>query len=103
MEHEIAEDLEHLTKTEKLDLITDNDELIDDVVAEMGHLTEDQIEVLREVVEEKESTVERLEELKKKQRERFNQNFVDHDYEKKLREQSDWYSKGRWQRGPEWR
>ena len=41
MEHEIAEDLEHLTKTEKLDMITDNDELIDDVVAEMGHLTED--------------------------------------------------------------
>lgn len=29
----------------------------------------------------------------KKQAERFNKNYVDHDYETKLAEQSDWYSR----------
>ena len=38
-----------MTETEKEDMITDNDVLIDDIESELSRLTDDQLELLKDV------------------------------------------------------
>jgi len=51
LENEIENDLDHFTKTEKLDAITDNDMLVDDLENQKDHLTKDQIEGIKDIVD----------------------------------------------------
>ena len=93
-ERAISEDLEHITETEREDVIMDNDVLVESLEEEleMAHLTDEQLSKMKDLAEK---AGERMKELKKKQKGKWDTNNVEHDFETKLAEQSDWQQRGK--------
>ena len=60
LEEEVIGDIEHLTETEKLDLMTDNDVLIGDLGNKMDSLTKAQFEALGRVIKNIENEKQQL-------------------------------------------
>ena len=100
-DRKISDSLEHITETEKEDLIMDNDMLVDSLESEleMQHLTPDQLEKMKQLADEAD---ERFREVRKEEKkdgiamhpfsemmerrkEKWDTNYVKHDdYKEKL-------------------
>ena len=92
VENAVKEDISHMTETEKEDMITDNDVLIDDIESELSRLTDDQLELLKDVANGNDTAID---EHRQKQKDKWSTNHVDHDINSKRGEQKDWYQRGR--------
>ena len=93
VENAVAEGQDQVTATEKEEKVKDNDILVESMATKIDNLTEDQLEILKDVAKEVDSNIEELKEAQKK---RWDTNYVDHDYETKLEEQKDWQERGKW-------
>ena len=62
------------------------------MASKIDTLTQDQLDLLKEVAEEVDSNIDRLKEEQKK---RWDVNHVEHDYAKKIEEQKDWQERGK--------
>ena len=91
IENEVKNDQSSWSEAQSKNEITDNDEFISALEADISRLTNRQKEELRSIGE---GDYERLEELKELRKQRFNTDWVQHDYQSKLEEQKDWQEEG---------
>ena len=93
VERAVAEDMEKMTDIEKEDLKADNDLLVEEIEAELDHMTKDQLKYLSDIADGNE---DRKEKLKNRAKKRWDTNYVDWDVDSLKKEQGDnWYHVGK--------